>query len=113
MEYGKKEEKQGLADKIGGIVVMVLATVPMMLLEGYVLSKLWSWFIVPVFALPILSVGQAVGIMVVVSMLTMHITDSSKEGESLVGKVLGQVFSSVFMRLWVWGIGYIVYCFIS
>lgn len=111
MEYGKKEDKHSLADKVGAFVVMLLAIVPLMLLEGYVLSKLWMWFIVPVFALPVLSVGQAVGIMVVVSMVTTHLyTSDSKTEGSLTAKMVEKLFSSAFMRLTVWGIGYTVYC---
>ncbi len=54
-----------------GIVVftfgfMVVTT----LLEGYVLSVLWRWFMVPILGLPALSVVQAIGIALVVAMLT-------------------------------------------
>lgn len=110
MEYGKKEEKHSLSDRVGAIVVMLLAIVPLMLLEGYVLSRLWLWFIVPVFSLPVLSVGQAVGIMVVVSMLKTQLTNKSNEEGSLTSKMLVQLLTSAFMRLAVWGIGYLVYC---
>jgi len=37
-----------------------------MVLKGLVLVKLWSWFIVPVFGLPILSTPQAIGISLVI-----------------------------------------------
>lgn len=40
------------------------------LLRGYVLSVLWRWFMVPTLGLPVLSVPQAIGIALVVGMLT-------------------------------------------
>src|SRR3989344_254836 len=54
----------GMLVLIGGI--MVVAT----LLRGYVLSVLWRWFMVPTLGLPALSVAQAIGIALVVGMLT-------------------------------------------
>lgn len=41
---------------------------------GYVLSCFWSWFVIPVFPqMPILGVGNALGIIFVVMLLKMHI----------------------------------------
>ena len=40
------------------------------LLRGYVLSILWRWFMVPTLGLPALSIPQAIGIALVVGMLT-------------------------------------------
>ena len=37
--------------------------------DGYVLSMMWGWFIVPVFHLPTLSIVQAIGVGMVVSFL--------------------------------------------
>ncbi|MDP3696508.1 MAG: hypothetical protein Q8R55_00575 [Candidatus Taylorbacteria bacterium] len=54
----------GMFVLIGGIVVVST------LLRGYVLSVLWRWFMVPTLGLPALSVAQAIGIALVVGMLT-------------------------------------------
>ena len=37
--------------------------------QGYTLSKLWAWFIVPAFHLPALSLGYAVGVGITVSFM--------------------------------------------
>ncbi len=50
--------------------------------NGYILVKLWSWFIVPTFNLPALSIPVGIGISIVISLLTYQhipsITDNSK-----------------------------------
>lgn len=40
-----------------------LICIPIAILsEGYVISKLWAWFVVPTFALPTLTINTAIGI---------------------------------------------------
>lgn len=38
-------------------------------LDGWVLTNLWGWFVMPLFALPALGIAQAVGLSVVVPAL--------------------------------------------
>jgi hypothetical protein len=52
--------------------------------EGYALSVLWGWFVVPMFGLPALSIPFAMGLALVVGLLTSHrlgneATDDSKQ----------------------------------
>lgn len=54
----------GFASIIG--IVMILSSI----LNGWVLSVLWGWFIVPTFGAPSISIVQAIGIALVVSFLT-------------------------------------------
>jgi len=67
-------------DIMGVVIVVVLIAVMLAfiagimvvscLLRGWVLSILWRWFMVPTLGLPALSVPQAIGIALVVGMLT-------------------------------------------
>lgn len=43
--------------------------------NGYVLSRLWEWFIVTKFGLPTLNIPEAIGIATVVSFLTTRYTN--------------------------------------
>lgn len=52
------------------VAVFYLLLLPMVLLEGWVLTKLWVWFVVPLFGLPALGVWSAAGIALVVGLLT-------------------------------------------
>lgn len=63
--------------------------------EGFVLSVLWSWFIVPVFNAPALRVPYAIGLAIVVSVLT---SKSRKSGdvpdaaEAILNSLIGCAF---------------------
>lgn len=53
------------------------------LLNGWVLSKLWAWFIVPPFAAPPLTLVQAIGVSVVAAFLirSAHKDSGSKDSD--------------------------------
>jgi uncharacterized membrane protein len=60
---------------IGFVIVLPIALGFVALgatLEGYVLSVLWGWFVVPVFGLPALSIPFAMGLALVVGLLTTN-----------------------------------------
>jgi len=54
-------------------VIGLAAFLVAVLLEGYVLSVLWGWFIVPVFSAPRLTVAYAIGLALLVGMLTHRV----------------------------------------
>ncbi len=54
---------------LGGIAYLVLSPV----WQGLVLSIIWGWFIVKAFHAPYLSIPLAIGISLVVSMLTYQV----------------------------------------
>ena len=51
---------------ISVIGLLVIATI----LNGLVISVLWGWFMVPLFGLPPLAIAQAIGVGLVVALLT-------------------------------------------
>lgn len=63
----------------GGIIAIPLIVAVGSILNGYVLSVLWTWFVVPTFGLPKLSIPVAIGISLVVSYLTHQRSDSSDD----------------------------------
>jgi hypothetical protein len=79
------------------------------LLDGFVLTKLWLWFMVPVFGLPELGLAQAIGISLVVSWLTYRPNEkqdddqekTTKQKVSMVLKPLARAGATLL-------IGYIV-----
>lgn len=54
-------------------LVNFILSIPKSLAAGFVLSKLWVWFVVPVFGLPAFSYMQAVGLMQVVSFAQVNL----------------------------------------
>lgn len=96
---------------IGGLVVLVGAD----LLNGWVLSILWRWFIVPTFNLPHLQVVPAMGIAVVVSHLTGHGGRSNSQDddeESLGETVVKNVFYSVITSFLALFVGWVIHFFL-
>jgi len=91
---------------LGAIIVVVAASI----LNGWVLSVMWGWFVVTAFNAPPLSVPAAIGVGMVVSFLTAKRQTESKKGgwEDLTGELL----FAVFYPLAALALGYIVYLFI-
>ena len=56
---------------IGAFALIVILPVASSLIYGFVLLRLWEWFVVPTFGLPLLSLPVAVGISLIVSLLTI------------------------------------------
>jgi len=75
---------------------------------GFILSLLWSWFIVPKFAVPALTTMQAIGVLTVIGfpLLGLHVnTANDKTLEELLNKSLAYVFLVYPLCLataWVW-----------
>lgn len=88
----------GLAITLG-FTVLVIA---IMLLRGLVLSVLWGWFAVPIFHLPELSIPQAIGLSILVSMLCYQ-RDSNSKKETWEPFVYGTITLLAML-----GTGYIV-----
>jgi hypothetical protein len=52
------------------IAILLILTIGPIILDGYVFSVLWGWFIVPIFQLPELTLAVAVGIMMMIKCFT-------------------------------------------
>lgn len=66
---------------LGVFGVMLGLVVLTVLLHGWVLSTLWGWFVVPIFALPALGLWQAVGLSLFVSYFRGIKVDDEEEPE--------------------------------
>lgn len=55
------------------VIIVILGAVGLTVLDGFVLTKLWSWFIVPIFHLNPLTLIQALGFSLVIRYLTKDI----------------------------------------
>lgn len=97
MDFVKDALAAAAALLIGALIIVgiFLLLAPTVILDGWVLSILWRWFVTPVFpALPVLSVAQATGLFVVVGMARLGIkaedyTDSDGHGSPWMMVVMG------------------------
>lgn len=82
------------------------------ILNGWVLSILWGWFISPVFGVPLITVGQAIGLAMVISYLTYQHVDSNTKKEDTTTQYVS-IFVALILRPFITlGIAYIVHLFV-
>lgn len=82
------------------------------ILNGYVLSVLWGWFMVPIFHLPSLSLAQAIGVSIVVGMLTRKTAANGNKDEDMKKLFKELVIESLLYPVLVLAIGAVVHQFI-
>lgn len=93
------------------VVMMGIVLVPMAMWRGFVLSKLWLWFIVPTFNAPALSLTAAIGLSILVGMFTYGIASQYSDKDKTSGdewKGIGNGFLYPLISL---GFGYVVTLF--
>ena len=76
---------------IGLLVITILVSIIASVINGWVPTVLWGWFIVPVFSLPALTIVQAIGVALIITFLTRHSisSDSSKDWTEAIGSAFG------------------------
>lgn len=89
---------------IGIMVLLALLMVVESLIRGFVLATLWSWFVVPIGG-PEISIPIAIGISIIVGMLTNH---GAKVEEKELGSAIGGAIVGPFVVL---GIAWVVTLF--
>ncbi len=77
-------------------------------MNGWALSKLWSWFIVKTFEIPALSVPAAIGFVLVVNYLTIKLDGKKKDDREYWETLLEGAVISTLKPLAAVGFGAIV-----
>jgi len=60
------------------LIFFVVITAFFVFLSGLTVSILWSWFVVPIFALPSLTISQAAGLGILIAYMTSKRPDFDK-----------------------------------
>lgn len=90
-----------LAAILGGIVLIFLLA----LWHSFIFTKLWLWFLVPLFGLPEISLAQAYGLMLIVSFFKgIPKTDKNKSKEDKIAEGILALIGPAMVL----GIGYFV-----
>jgi hypothetical protein len=103
------EKSTNTLARLALITLGAIALVPLALvLNGWAVTKLWSWFIVPQFGLPTLTIPYAIGLCCVVALIT-HKPDRSKSDDTKALAAVVAVFAAPLMSVL---LGWIVKSFI-
>jgi hypothetical protein len=96
----------------GLAVLAVVSVVVGALMNGWVLSILWGWFVLPLFGLPSLSIPKAIGLALVVGVLTKQDTQSESSNKETSNPIMALIARAVFAPLFVLLIGWVVKLYI-
>jgi hypothetical protein len=107
----KDEEKSCLIVALAAIALPVIVVFSSVV-NGFVLTILWKWFVIPVFSLPALNIPQAIGISMVIAFLTHQRVKNKDDNKEVFELWLSLFFYSVFYPLLVLGISWIVQLFL-
>lgn len=104
---------EGCAEVMLFLLAIPAIVVVSALANGFVLTKLWSWFITPVFDLPALSLVPAIGLGLVVSFLTYQYTNSqsSKNDKSLMEVTISATLTAIIRPAFILLFGWFVQLF--
>ena len=87
--------------------------------SAFVMTRLWTWFVVSKFGLPTLTIAQAYGLLLVIGFTFSHLHMSvnkikadTNEDESKGTAALISAFSQIAANLVFWGFGYVAQQFL-
>lgn len=92
-------------------LVLLVVTPLVAILQGWVLTVLWSWFVVPTFDLPELSIAVAIGLSLIVGMFRGYNTTTTKDENEETSTKVAKVVVLFFGPLFVLFMGWIVHLF--
>ena len=108
LEYPKLNTTTKM-ETFGKIMLGLILSIPNMLLQGWIFTKIWGWFIVTTFGLQPLSIVQALGIMVFLSYLS--IKRDKNIGDDFWREFIETYIFKVLMSLWVLFASWIIFLF--
>ena len=82
-----------------------------LMLQGYVLSVMWGWFLVEPFGVPVLKVVPAIGLALLVSLLTARFREPKKDKQEEMARNFKIMLFGFIYPLIVFGTGWLVKLF--
>lgn len=91
-------------------LILMAAGIASSALSGFVISRLWAWFVAPL-GIAQIGVVQAMGLSLVVYMLTMGIPRREVDSKTWYGRMLGSLSFHTVGALLTWGFGALYHAF--
>ena len=93
---------------IATIITVTMAIAATTVLRGYVIAKLWLWFIAATFGLPPLGIAQAAGLSLIVGFLTLPEIKKPGDADVATSAIWFQVRMAVLMPPFVLLVGWVI-----
>jgi len=97
---------------LGIIITAVSLLIFSAVIGGFVLAKLWEWFVVPIFSMQLLTISQAIGLSLVVSYFKTAKDDEDYKNKSFAEIAIESFGKVVVQAAVILTLGWIVYQFI-
>ncbi len=82
-------------EKFGKFMLILLSVIISPIISGFVFTKLWAWFIVPIFHTQPLRIVEAIGIMVLINFVRIKREKNDEEEEFLEAFIKNVIFVTV------------------
>lgn len=93
-------------------ILLMLEAFTSLIMKGFVLLQLWAWFIVPVFETRLLSLGEAIGLMLIVDYADYLRSDLNRNEKDFYKRIKDAVLRRVLNSLIILIVGYVVSLFV-
>jgi hypothetical protein len=80
---------------IGLLTAVITMVITSTIVNGWALSLLWAWFVVPIFELPALSLMQAIGIAMIINFSTANLAKENFQIEKGWADIIGHYINGV------------------
>jgi membrane protein CcdC involved in cytochrome C biogenesis len=99
---------------LGIILLIAVVLCGHLLFVGYILSKLWLWFIMPVFHLPELSLGYAMGLGLIFDLILIGVSNQTDASNLNSNQLTSRALNLMFARpLSILFIGWLIHIIIN
>jgi putative Mn2+ efflux pump MntP len=98
-----------VAALIAGIVLLLFV---LSIVRGLVFAQLWAWFVMP-FGAPAIGIAHAIGLAVLVTMLTGQRAKTDDDGEKSLSEFGKTLAYGIGVPLCALGIGYVAHNFMA
>jgi uncharacterized protein YacL len=97
-------------ENFGKVCFTLITMIITVLIGGFVFQTLWGWFIVPTFAMPQLTLIQAIGTSFFINYLKMNLAEKNDDEFSM-EFVLKRLVMSILIALFLLGFGWVITLF--
>ena len=94
---------------LGKIIVAIALIVISVILRGYIIAKFWGWFLMPIFNVDEITIGNALGLSVFVGIFTYSQDTKRGEDKSFWELSLGVLIGYLLFLLFGWLLKLIIY----